>query len=237
MSEETKKCIKCGQIIPQGDGKVTKEGTLCTKCSRKSKAIVAGIIGGIIVVIIAVTMYQLSNKVESFKGISDINDEVMLDDIEIKSFEISKATAISTPTTPGAAIDNIELFKSMIDETISTKTHNDTQLAIPTIAVLFDLNSSELRSSAVELISEYASIYCQTSKDAVISVEGYTCDLGTALHNDILSQERANAVKHQLVSAGIPNDMIITIGHGKSMYGKLELVGREAYRRVIISIK
>lgn len=237
MSEETKKCINCGNTIPQGEGKEVKNGTLCTKCDKKSKSKVYIILGAVFVAIIAIIIYLLCNKIDSFEGIGVIDDEVTLKEIEIKSFEISKATAISTPTTPGAAIDNIELFKAIVNENISIKTGDDVQLDIPTIAVQFGLNSSDLSSASVELIVEYASIYCQTAKDAVISVEGYTCDLGTDRYNNILSEKRADVVKDQLISAGIPVNKIITKGYGKSMYGKLDLVGREANRRVIVSIK
>ncbi len=182
-------------------------------------------------------IYHNSNKVDSFEGVGEINDEVAIENVEIKEFDISKAIAVSTPTTAGGAIDNIDLFKSKVESSVSSLTGNDTQISIPSVAVLFELNSASLSTSSIELIKEYAKVYCQTNKEAVISVDGYTCDLGTDEHNNILSTERANAVKQQLLAAGVPSDKVVIKGFGKSMYGKLDISGREANRRVNISIK
>lgn len=239
MAEQLKKCIKCGSPIAQGEGKETKKGTLCSKCAKKkSRGIIFGTIGGALIAGgAAFGITQHANRVDSFDGVGEINDDVVIENVEIKEFDISKAIAVSNPTTAGEAIDDIELFKSKVEDAVSSLSGSDTELSIPAVAVLFSLNSSELNSSSSALIAEYAKVYCQTNKEAIITVEGYTCDLGTDKHNNVLSTERANAVKKQLVTAGVPAEKIIVKGYGKSMYGKLDVPGREANRRANISIK
>ncbi len=47
-------------------------------------------------------------------------------------------------------------------------------------------------------------------------IEGHTCDLGSGPHNLTLSQQRALAVKAQLVSLGVPAQRLQVIGFGES---------------------
>lgn len=239
MAGQTKKCIKCGNTIPQGEGKQTRKGVLCSQCAKKkTNGLIFGTIGGVVVAAAAAfAIYQNSKKVDSFEGVGRINDEVAIENVEVKTFDISKAIAVSAPTTAGGAIDNIVLFKSKVESAVSSLSGSDTQIAIPAVAVLFDLDSANLSSTGTELILEYAKVYCLTNKEAVISVDGYTCDLGTDEHNYILSTERANAVKQLLLVAGVPSDKVVIKGFGESMYGKLDVSGREANRRANISIK
>ena len=120
MAELNQKCIKCGSPIPQGEGKQTKKGAICPKCAKKKRnGIILGTIGGCLVAAAAALgIYHYINKIDSFEGVGEINDEVTIENVEVKSFDISKSIAISSPTTAGAAIDNIELFKSKVENVL-----------------------------------------------------------------------------------------------------------------------
>lgn len=240
MAEQVQKCSKCGNTISQGEGMQIKNGLLCPNCAKKRKnRNIFGAAGGGAIAIAAALGITLgtNNKVDSFEGVGKIKDDVVVENIEAKTFDISKSVAISSPTSVAEAIDDIVLFKSKVSNAVDSKTAGDTKVEIPSIAALFTLNSAELSATSKDLISEFAKFYCQTNKEAIISVEGYTCDLGSSEINDVLSIERANAVKDVLVSNGVPSDKISVKGFGKSMYGKLGLSGREANRRANISIK
>lgn len=76
---------------------------------------------------------------------------------------------------------------------------------------LFDFNSAELRLDSLHEISEFAS---ELPDHAHIRVTGYTDRLGTASHNNMLSTQRAEAVKDYLVSQGIDHNKIMAIGMG-----------------------
>lgn len=239
MTEQNQKCSKCGKSIPQGEGKQTKKGLLCAECAKKKKnGIVWGTIGTCLAAVAAVCIIVATqNKVDSFEGVGNINDDVVVENVGVKTFDISKAVAVSSPTNVGGAIDDIELFKSKVKNTLEGLSGEDTQISIPSVAVLFELNSFKVSPSAKVLIEEFAKVYCQTDKEAVICVDGYTCDLGSETLNKALSTNRADAVKQLLVSAGVPSDRIATKGYGNSMYGKLGIEGREANRRANVAIK
>ncbi len=249
MEENSSKCAKCGKAIPQGEGKQTSKGLICNDCAGKKKKTVGGIIAGLIVAAAAVVGVTIGvnhskdnvvvaeENIESFEGVGDINDGVEAAEVGVKTFDISTATAVSSNTTVGEAIGNIESFKSKFEANKNSLTGEDKAVAIPSVAVLFTLNSSDLTSSGKALVSEFAKAYCSTDKSAIIEVDGYTCDLGTDALNNALSTNRANAVKNVLAEAGVPSEKVVINGYGKSMYGKLGVAGREANRRVNVSIR
>ncbi len=249
MANNSSKCAKCGKSIPQGEGKQTAKGLICNDCADRKKKTVIGTIVGVIVAVaaaigitIGVNDAKSSNQVaheriESFDGVGDINDGIDAEDVSVKTFDISTATALRSNTTVGEAIDNIESFKSKFEANKNNLSGKDMTVVIPSIAVLFTLNSSSLTPSAKSLVSEFAKAYCSTNKSALIEVDGYTCDLGTDVLNNALSVNRANAIKNVLTEAGVPSERVIIKGYGKSMYGKLGLDGREANRRANVLIK
>lgn len=240
MSEQNQKCIKCGNPIAQGEGKILKKGLICATCARKRKIKAISCYVGVALAAIAVagiTTYNGTKKVDSFNGIGDINDNIEIENVETQPFDISKTSAISTRTTIAGAIDDITLFKEKISSTIASLTGNDTSIQIPAIAVLFSLNSSEITTAAASLLEEYANVFCSTDKMSTILVDGYTCDLGSDEINNTLSKKRAESVKELLVKYGIPSDKIQITGYGKSKYGTLGLNTREENRRANICIK
>ena len=48
-----------------------------------------------------------------------------------------------------------------------------------------------------------------------LSLEGYTCNLGTAAYNLVLGDRRANVVKDYLVGKGVPADRLRPVSFGK----------------------
>ncbi len=67
-------------------------------------------------------------------------------------------------------------------------------------------------------------------------IEGHTCDLGGEGHNLTLSQQRALAVKAQLVSLGVPPQRLQVIGFGESepVTANTDETARSQNRRVQI---
>ena len=241
--QKTLKCALCKKEIPQEQGIQSKKGIICPECDikekKKKKATIIGSITGAVAIaaVASAIIINTPEKVDSFEGVGEINDNITVENVEIKAFDISKAVAISTPTTTADAIDNIEIFKTKVTDVVNALSGTDTQITIPSVTALFALNSAQISPSAQELLREFAKVYCQTNKEAVITIHGYTCNLGTNAHNNALSQNRADAVKQLLVSFGIPLDNIETQAHGMSQYGKLGLTTRESHRRANISIK
>jgi outer membrane protein OmpA-like peptidoglycan-associated protein len=71
-----------------------------------------------------------------------------------------------------------------------------------------------------------------------LTVKGYTDSTGSAQRNRTLSQERAAAVKNQLVAGGIPSNTISVVGMGPDapIGDNKTAEGRSQNRRVEIEI-
>ncbi len=71
-----------------------------------------------------------------------------------------------------------------------------------------------------------------------LRVEGHTDATGTTSYNQRLSRQRADAVARALISGGLPDDGITTIGLGKSqpLETNRTAAGRAENRRVVIIV-
>ena len=61
-----------------------------------------------------------------------------------------------------------------------------------------------------------------------LSIEGYTCSLGTAQYNLALGNRRATAVKEYLVGQGVPADRLQTISFGEERANMRQLARRDS---------
>ena len=92
-------------------------------------------------------------------------------------------------------------------EKIYTKTFNQ---------VYFETNAAVLQAiSSVELDALVR--YLKTTANAQILIEGHTDNTGTAIQNNLLSLQRANAIANYLQQKGIATVRIQTKGLGSSM--------------------
>ncbi len=85
-------------------------------------------------------------------------------------------------------------------------------------AVHFDLNHNKIRSDQKKLVVED----CKIAKEAAakgkkLVVHGHCCQLGSHSYNMALSQQRAEAIKREMVSNGIAEKDIKTVGYGSEM--------------------
>jgi len=104
--------------------------------------------------------------------------------------------------------------------------------------ILFDFNSSSLRSESRSTLSDLAANF-QRYPDETVSVEGHTDNVGTSAINQSLSERRAYAVKDYLVSQGMPSSRITAIGFGETQPKATNSTpeGRQLNRRVEIHIR
>lgn len=82
--------------------------------------------------------------------------------------------------------------------------------------IRFDVGKATLRPESMGVLNE---IYKMLSEhpDVNVSVEGHTDSDGDANMNQTLSENRAETVKNQLISMGIPADRLSSKGFGESM--------------------
>jgi len=80
--------------------------------------------------------------------------------------------------------------------------------------VHFDFDRYSLRPEAVRVLDEAVSAMMQDPM-LRITVEGHTCNIGTAEYNLALGDRRANSVRDYLVSRGIGADRLQTVSYGE----------------------
>lgn len=104
--------------------------------------------------------------------------------------------------------------------------------------ILFQTGRSTLKADAKNDLREMASIMKKYPEN-ILKINGYTDDTGTSRVNEKLSDARAEAVKSQLVAAGIPAEVIQTEGLGPAhpVANNETPTGRKQNRRVEIEIK
>ena len=121
-------------------------------------------------------------------------------------------------------------------ETPASKDASDRKHAADArITVLFGLDSSVLSDAEKARLSSFVKSLDAETKAGNLFVTGYTCDLGSKAHNDVLAMKRAEAVEAYLRKAGL-HAMWVT-GTGKCCYATKDPGKRYLNRRaeVIIS--
>jgi outer membrane protein OmpA-like peptidoglycan-associated protein len=103
--------------------------------------------------------------------------------------------------------------------------------------ILFDSGKSQLKPAATGNLGEMAAIMRKYPEN-VLTIKGYTDATGSAATNRRLSEERAQAVKNQLVAGGIPANTISVVGMGpESPVGDNKSPqGRAQNRRVEVEV-
>ncbi len=103
--------------------------------------------------------------------------------------------------------------------------------------ILFDSNSATLKPEAMDAIGQLSDIIKKYPEDYVI-VAGYTDEVGSAAHNQQLSEQRAKTVRLAMISKGVPAQSAEAVGMGESNPvgdNKTE-AGRAKNRRVELQI-
>ncbi|GIV50025.1 MAG: cell envelope biogenesis protein OmpA [Candidatus Kapaibacterium sp.] len=83
------------------------------------------------------------------------------------------------------------------------------------LLVFFDFDKADLKEESLPEL-DLAATFLREHPDVKVRIEGHTDDVGTDDYNLQLSRRRAEAVKKYLVSKGIDEKRITTVGYGKS---------------------
>lgn len=83
---------------------------------------------------------------------------------------------------------------------------------------LFPFDGSQLSDEGTQAISDVvAEVQAKNVSNATYTVKGYTDRIGAEAYNQTLSEKRANTVAEGLVTAGVPQDAIVSVeGLGES---------------------
>jgi OmpA-OmpF porin, OOP family len=104
--------------------------------------------------------------------------------------------------------------------------------------IFFNTGKYVLLAKSFKSLNEVVTILNET-KDLKLDVDGYTDNSGKADKNQLLSQNRADAVKKYLVSKGVDQSRLVSTGHGSDnpMADNKKAAGRAKNRRVELHLK
>jgi len=104
-------------------------------------------------------------------------------------------------------------------------------------SVLFASNKSALLPAAQNRLNQVADALMAT-KERKLTIEGHTDSQGSSSYNQVLSQQRADAVRSYLISRGYPSDLIQAqgIGEDRPVADNASAEGRANNRRVEIIV-
>jgi outer membrane protein OmpA-like peptidoglycan-associated protein len=128
-----------------------------------------------------------------------------------------RQTIFTCPMTPGS----IPVTVTVNDGKGGTASDTITIQCVPPARVEykfedvhFDFDRYTLRPEATRILDEAVAAM---QKDATLrlTIEGHTCNIGTAEYNLALGERRANAVRDYLTSRGIGGDRLNTVSYGE----------------------
>lgn len=237
-------CSKCHKKVVPTEGEVKPRGFICNECLKKQKKRTM-VLGGLCVlaVVAIAAAFLLTNKQSKtgsgFDGVGEIKDSMELSvDSNNVSINLASKTAVSNSVSAQAPISDLSSFKHVLSDNIVTSNKDKSgKLVIPSVSPLFGINTNYFIGDGEALVKEFASTFAKTDKKAKLLVEGFTCDLGSVVLNNKLSETRAEAVKNILINAGVPEQNIEMKWYGKSRFAEFKYADKSEYRRVIISVK
>jgi choice-of-anchor C domain-containing protein len=138
----------------------------------------------------------------------------------------------------GPAIDNVSVMAIDCPSALAVS-EDETEIRIEVGAeVLFDSGKYAIKPAAVAALQELAELL-QRYPDLPVLIEGHTDSAGKPAANQVLSEQRADAVKQWLAANGdIPGDRMLTKGHGQTqpVASNATAEGRQQNRRVGIRV-
>jgi len=104
--------------------------------------------------------------------------------------------------------------------------------------VHFDFDRYSLRADASRVLDEVLTAL-KESPDLRVSIEGHTCNIGTAEYNLALGERRAASVREYLISRGVPADRLSTVSYGeeKPKHDNAREETRRLNRRAALTVR
>ena len=138
----------------------------------------------------------------------------------------------------GAMMDKQERELRQIEGVDVTRVDNDELKVTVRNEVLFDYNSTALRSASREALREMADVF-DRYPDTTIVVAGHADSTGSHAYNQRLSERRADSVENYLEGLGVSRARIDAVGYGETSprASNSTASGRQQNRRVEIHVR
>ena len=129
----------------------------------------------------------------------------------------SRQTPWTAPMTVGPVATTITVDDGhghTATDSVTIQVIKPVEKAITFEDVYFDFDRSSLRPEAQRILDDAVAAMNQ-NPTLQITIEGYTCNIGTAEYNLALGERRAKAVRDYLVSKGVSADRLRTVSFGE----------------------
>ena len=147
-----------------------------------------------------------NDSVNDFAFIDD-EDLAGKDNLVVSAEGIDKASKDKTKELNSAASGSNELLATADEAAL------DSELGFK--RVQFDFNKNSIRKDQAQIVaSDISAAKKAVEQGKKVVVQGHTCQMGSAAYNMSLSQRRAEAVKTQMVKAGVDSELVKTVGFG-----------------------
>ena len=148
-----------------------------------------------------------------------------------------KSLTTSPQTGFGAAIDNVSVMPDTAPALQVRESDTEIQVQLGS-EVLFDSGKFDLKPDATSTLEALAALLAKHSTSTVV-IEGHTDNVGSAQSNQLLSENRASAVRQWLVATGVPAYRITTKGFGSTapVATNETAEGRQKNRRVDVRVQ
>ena len=107
--------------------------------------------------------------------------------------------------------------------------------------VNFAFDDASVRDQDHAALARFAQVVGKYYQGSLITVEGFADPAGSTQYNLSLSRRRADAVKTYLVSQGVSDQLVKTVGYGKSRLvvpgASRDQTGAESNRRVVFVVE
>lgn len=130
-----------------------------------------------------------------------------------------------------------QLRQQMASSGVSVDRQGDTIHLQAPEAITFTSGRADLKPAFYPVLDKLADSLRQYP-DTVVQIEGHTDSSGSASQNQMLSENRANNVRSNLMQRGIPGSRLVAVGYGASrpLASNDTASGRAQNRRVEILI-
>ena len=151
---------------------------------------------------------------------------------------IGGAVGAATGAIVGAMMDKQERELRQIEGIDVARTDEDELRVTMRNEILFDYNSTALRSVSRDELAEMADVFNRYA-DTTIVVGGHADSTGSESYNQRLSERRADAVANYLQNQGVRGSRIDSIGYGEGSpkASNATASGRQQNRRVEIYVR
>jgi outer membrane protein OmpA-like peptidoglycan-associated protein len=162
--------------------------------------------------------------------------------IEVVEEEIAEEVIEVTEPALEPEVEKIEEAAEIVEkaeEVLAEETKQEEMRMYKVKPIFFRFDSYELSSNAIEKLDEIAEVM-KSYEQIKLEIQGHTDAMGPDVYNQYLSEKRAESVKNYLVSKGVSESRLTTIGLSESLPaainsnpdGSDNFLGRKLNRRV-----